>query len=396
MQGSILTLNAGSSSLKFALFASMEVSHAAARGEIGELDAAPHFIARDAAGRLVHERRWGHGETDAFGDCLAELLAFADAHLGGQNLAAIGHRVVHGGSDYINPALVTPDLLAALKRLIPLDPLHLPLNIAPIEAIAASHPGLPQVVCFDTAFHHHMPPVATRFALPRHFEAEGVRRYGFHGLSYEYIADQLKDQAPALASGRIIAAHLGSGASLCAMRDGLSIDTTTGFSPLDGLMMASRCGSLDPGVMLYLMRQGCGYAAIEDLLYHRSGLLGVSGISGDTRTLLASQEPSAKQALELFVYFIVRAIGAMASSLQGLDGLIFTAGIGEHQPEIRAAVCARLGWLGVTLDPAANLVNAAIISAPGSAIDVRVMPTNEEAMIARHTRATILAASVAA
>jgi acetate kinase len=265
--------------------------------------------------------------------------------------------------------------------------LHEPHNLAPIRAILAARPNLPQVACFDTAFHHTMPFVATRFALPREYEAMGIRRYGFHGLSYEYISLRLREIAPALAKGRVIAAHLGNGASLCAMRDGRSQDTTMSFTALDGLMMGTRCGALDPGVILYLEQErGLTARQIEELLYKRSGLLGVSGgISSDMRSLLISDDPRAAEAIELFVFRIIRGIGALTSSLGGLEGIIFTAGIGEHAPEIRARVCAGLGWVGTALDEKANAQDAEVISAAHSRIEVRVIPTDEEAMIARHT-----------
>lgn len=394
MAGSILTLNAGSSSVKFALFHTATGAEAAApqatvRGEIENLDAAPHLLARDAGGVVLAEKRWPAGSVPSFATVLDALLAFTDAHLGRDGLAAVGHRVVHGGADHIAPELITSALLAALEALTPLDPLHMPDNLAPMHAVAAARPALPQVACFDTAFHHTMPPVAARFALPRAISGAGVRRYGFHGLSYEYIAFCLTQQFPALARGRVIAAHLGSGASLCALLDGRSVATTTGFSALDGLVMATRCGSLDPGVILYLGRQGHSFADIEDMLYRRSGLLGVSGISGDVRVLLASDDPHAREAIELFTYRIACEAGALVSALGGLDGLVFTAGIGEHAAPIRAAVCARLAWLGLRLDSAANATGAACISTPDSKVQVRVIATDEEAMIARHTQTTI-------
>jgi acetate kinase len=388
--GSILTVNAGSSSLKFALFAAAAEPAAKVRGEIEDLDGgARRLIARDAAGAVLAERRWAAGDGQPFAVALHALLEFTDAHLGSDGLAGVGHRIVHGGADHISPERVTPALLTTLEALTPLDPLHMPDNLAPIRAIADARPWLAQAVCFDTAFHHTLPPVASRFALPREVSAAGVRRYGFHGLSYEYIACALKARAPRLAAGRVIVAHLGAGASLCALRGGVSIATTTGFSALDGLVMATRCGSLDPGVLLYLGRQGRSLADIEDMLYRRSGLLGVSGVSGDVRVLLASDDPHAREALDLFTYHIALEAGAMASALHGLDGLVFTAGIGEHASAIRAAVCARLAWLGIDLDNAANAAGANRISTLGSKIEVRVMATDEEAMIARHTLAVL-------
>jgi acetate kinase len=390
MTGSILTINGGSSSLKFALFDNNAELTATVRGEIEDLDAAPHLLARDASGAVLAERCWPAGsDAHPFAVALDALLSFADAHLGRDGLAAVGHRVVHGGADHIAPEIITPALVTLLETLTPLDPLHMPDNLAPMRAVTAARPQLAQVACFDTAFHHTMPPVAARFALPRALEGKGVRRYGFHGLSYEYISSCLKKQSPTLARGRVIAAHLGSGASLCALNDGSSIATTTGFSALDGLVMATRCGSLDPGVILYLGRQGYSFTDVEDLLYRRSGLLGVSGISGDVRVLLASDDPHAHDAIELFTYRVALEAGAMISALGGLDGLVFTAGIGEHAPAIRAAVCGRLSWLGLRIDDAANAASAARISTPDSKVEVCVIATNEELMIARHTQATI-------
>ncbi len=385
----ILTVNAGSSSLKFALFGAGGAGPATARGEISELTAAPRLVARDPAQAILVDRQWPACLADPFATVLDALLAFAESHLGEQGLAAVGHRIVHGGADHVAPALVTAALLADLEALTPLDPLHMPHSLAPVHAVAASRPSLPQVACFDTAFHHTLPAVARRVALPRALELEGVRRYGFHGLSYEFIARQIARQSPNLAGGRIIVAHLGSGASLCALQAGKSIATTMGFSALDGLVMATRCGSLDPGVILYLLRKGHGPDDIEDMLYRRSGLLGVSGISDDIRVLLASDDPRAGEAIELFTYRIATEAGGLASALGGLDGLVFTAGIGEHSAAIRSAVCNRLAWLGVGLDPAANAGQLGRISAPGSSVEAWVIPTDEEAMIAHHTQSLL-------
>jgi acetate kinase len=343
------------------------------------------MIAHDAGGKVLVERRIAGG----FDPALHALLDFADAHLGRDGLAAVGHRVVHGGADHIAPEVITPALLTALQALTPLDPLHMPDNLAPMRAVAAARPGLRQVACFDTAFHHTMPPVATRLALPRAISGAGVRRYGFHGLSYEYIAGHLERDSPTLARGCVIVAHLGSGASLCALKGGVSVETTTGFSALDGLVMATRCGLLDPGVILYLGRQGHSFADIEDMLYRRSGLLGVSGISGDVRVLLASDDPHAREALDLFTYRIATEAGALISAMGGLDGLVFTAGIGERAPAIRSAVCKRLAWFGLRLDEAANATGADRISTRDSSVEVRVIATNEEAMIAHHTQSAI-------
>jgi acetate kinase len=388
----ILTVNAGSSSIKFSLF---EVDSAnrltrVADRQVDGIGSAPHYTVHDTPGLLLAET--GRRDTGpAFASIIATVIDWAETHLGANTLIAVGHRVVHGGPDHDRPARVTHDLLTELDRLTPLAPLHEPINVAPIRAIADARPELPQVACFDTAFHHTIPAVATRFALPREYEEAGVRRYGFHGLSYEYIALRLRSIAPDLAEGRVIVAHLGNGASLCAMRHGRSVDTTMGLTPLDGLVMGTRCGSLDPGVILYLEQErGLTAKQVEDLLYRRSGLLGVSGgIASDMRLLLASGEPHAKEAIDLFVFRVVREIGALTSSLGGLDGLVFTAGIGEHTPRIREMVCAKLDWLRIQIDSDANARNTATISAPSSGVAVWVIPTDEQAMIAQHTLDTL-------
>jgi acetate kinase len=385
MPDAVLALNAGSSSVKFALF---EIGGAGAltrvaHGQIEAIGSAPRFHAEDAAGEVLADEAWQAGTQESL---LSSLLGFVDGHLGADRLRAAGHRVVHGGTDFTRPAMVNEVVLGALEALAPLAPLHQPHNLAPIRAIAAARPGLPQVACFDTAFHHTMPTLATRFALPPEYEAKGVRRYGFHGLSYEFIARRLARLAPRLLAGRVIVAHLGNGASLCAMRGGRSVDTTMGFTALDGLVMGTRCGAIDPGVVLHLIaRLGMRAQAVEDLLYNRSGLLGVSGISNDMRALLGSDARRAREAVALFVFRLAREAGALAGTLGGLDGLVFTAGIGEHAPAIRQMACERLGWLGVRLDAAANARGEAVVSAPDSQVEVRVIPTNEEEMIARHT-----------
>ncbi|MEO8747357.1 MAG: acetate/propionate family kinase [Rhodanobacter sp.] len=390
MAEAILSLNAGSSSIKFALFEIKDSGQltASSRGEVDAIASAPRFSARDARGVVLLDENWAR---QAFDGLMGKVITWIEARLGSDRLIAVGHRVVHGGADHERPERVTAELLTELDRLVPLAPLHEPHNLAPIRAIAAARPKLPQVVCFDTAFHHSMPTVATRFALPREYDDAGIRRYGFHGISYEFIAARLREIAPALAQGRVLAAHLGNGASLCAMLDGRSIDTTMGFSALDGLVMGTPCGNLDPGVILYLQQErGLTTTQVEDLLYRRSGLLGVSGgIASDMRTLLASDDKHAKEAIELFVFRIAREIGALTSSLGGLDGIVFTAGIGEHAPAIRAQVCRRLAWLGVQLDAEANTANAALISTAQSHVEVRMIPTDEEALIARHTLAVI-------
>lgn len=391
MPQAVLTLNAGSSSIKFALYhvdadGPLQLLSRGQIEDIAAAGAAPHFRAQAPDGSLLAEHRWPPGATLDHEALLTPLLAWITAHLGQETLGAVGHRIVHGGASYDRPVRFDAAVMADLEKLVPLAPLHQPHNLAAVRAIARLRPDLPQVACFDTVFHHGMPATATRLALPRRYADEGVRRYGFHGLSYEYIAGRLREQAPTLAAGRVIAAHLGNGASLCAMRDGRSVDTTMGFTALDGLVMGTRCGTLDPGAVLYLQQaHGLSAATVEHMLYHDSGLLGVSGISNDMRTLLASDDARAKEAIDLFVFRIAREIGALASSLGGLDGLVFAAGIGEHAAPVRAAVCAALAWLGVECDEAANARHASVISTPNSRVQVRIVATDEEAMIAAHT-----------
>ncbi len=386
MTGAVLTLNAGSSSLKLALY---EIGEAGALthladGAVTGIGEAPRFTAHGPDGALLVDRAWPADGNAPHEPYLQGVLSFADEHLGADVLACVGHRVVHGGAAHAGPALVTPALLEALDALSALAPLHQAHNIAPIRALLKLRPDLPQVACFDTAFHHTLPAVATRVALPGDIAALGVRRYGFHGLSYTHVAHTLRTLSPRVAAGRVIAAHLGAGASLCAMRNGRSVETTMGFTALDGLMMATRCGSIDPGVLLYLLQQqNIPAHRLEDMLYHRSGLLGVSGISGDMRTLHASNAPLARDAIELFAYRIVREFGGLAAVLGGLDGLVFTGGIGEHDASLRAQVCTAFGWLGVALDEAANRAGHGRISAGGSAVEVWVIPADEEQVIAR-------------
>ena len=382
MPDAILSLNAGSSSLKFALFDAAGLTRLVA-GEIETIDSATRFRAQDAAGNVLADEQ-GQG---SYQDTVNALLTWLDRHLGTSKLMAAGHRVVHGGRDHCAPEAVTPALIAALEQLAPLAPLHQLHDLAPVRAIAAARPQLPQIVCFDTAFHKNIPPVAARFALPREYEADGIRRYGFHGLSYEYIAGKLAELAPDIANKKVIMAHLGNGASLCAMEHGRSVDTSMGMTPLDGLVMGTRCGAIDPGVILYLLReQGMTAGSVEDLLYRRSGLLGVSGVSSDMRTLQETTDPRAAEAIDLFVFRIVREIAALAATLQGLDALVFTAGIGEHAPEIRRRICEKMAWLGLKLDADANRKAASRITVPDSAISAYVIPTDEEWVIARHMR----------
>ena len=392
MAGDILTLNSGSSSLKFSLWQAgtdMELRELF-RGEIEKIGIAPHLSAREPGGRTVIDNRFEHGGAKlSHEDLLRELFAWLSQHRPG-GFKAIGHRIVHGGAMFTAPVRIDDCVMESLTKLEPLAPLHQPHNLSGIRACAKLQPGVAQIACFDTAFHRTMDPVARRLGLPRVYEEEGVQRYGFHGISYEFIAEQLRAIDPDLSRGRVVVAHLGNGASLCAMRDGRSVDTTMGFTALDGLLMGTRPGTLDPGAVTYLMREHAMSAdEIEDVLYHRSGLLGISGISSDMRTLLASDDSRAREALELFVFRAAREIGALAASLDGLDGLVFTAGIGEHASEIRSRVCARCAWLGVVLDEHANRAGQMRITAEASSVQVYVLPTDEEKMIAVHTVSTL-------
>ncbi|MGE4410672.1 MAG: acetate/propionate family kinase [Sphingomonadales bacterium] len=391
MTRAVVSLNSGSSSIKFALFRLDEAGtpiHAAG-GKIEGIGTAPRIVARADDGSIAWEQQWP--DTGMTHEALLhELFDWAVGHLGDNKVVAIGHRVVHGGMTFAKPVRIDDALMEALEALCPLAPLHQPHNLAAIRAIAKLAPHLPQVACFDTAFHHDMPIVAARMALPRAMAERGYRRYGFHGLSYEYIARHLRMVDPNLAKGRVITAHLGNGASMCAMHDCRSIDSTMGFTALDGLMMGTRTGSLDPGVVVHLVEQeGMTGPEIEKLLYRQSGLLGVSGISSDMRELHASDDPHAKEAIELFAWRAARHAAALMTGLRGLDGLVFTAGIGENDPIIRAMICERLEWTGITLDPEANARNAPVISTADSRITVRVIPTDEEQMIALHSIATL-------
>jgi acetate kinase len=388
MQGPIIVVNAGSSSIKFSGYAAMDAQEPALllKGQIEGIGTRPHLVARNAHCGIITEKSWPRGDKSDHEALLGYLIDWMQTHLGGERPIAVGHRVLHGGTRFAEATFVDAAVLDHLQSLCPLAPLHQPHNLAAIRAIAVVAPSLPQVACFDTAFHHDEPEIAQRFGLPRELHDSGIRRYGFHGLSYDYIASTLYDRDPRLAHGRVVVAHLGSGASLCAMRDGKSIDTTMGFTALDGLPMGTRCGALDPGVILYLLRERkVSIDGIERLLYHQSGLLGVSGISNDMRELLASRDPRAEQAVDLFVYRIARELGALVAVLGGIDGLVFTAGIGEHAPEIRRRVCERASWLGVVLDPAANERGTERISAESSRVSIWAIPTDEERTIARQT-----------
>ena len=387
MSDAILVLNAGSSSIKFSLF--LESGNALELflgGQIEGLYTAPKFKAKNADGGSVGEKQWASGEALGHDGALGYLSDFLRQQLGEHPVAAVGHRVVHGGVDYAAPVRLTAEIVNDLEKFIPLAPLHQPHNLTPIRLLLANRPELPQVACFDTAFHHAQPAVAQAFALPPEITERGVRRYGFHGLSYEYIASVLAEYDPRAAQGRTVVLHLGNGASMCAVKAGKSMASTMGFTAMDGLPMGTRCGNLDPGVVLYLMDElKMDTRAIEKLLYQKSGLLGVSGLSSDMRTLLDSTEPQAKFAVELFVYRIARELGSLAAAIGGLDALVFTAGIGEHAAPIRERVCRAAGWLGVELDPVANVAGGPCISTAGSRTQAWVIPTNEELMIARHT-----------
>ena len=386
MTDTVLTLNAGSSSIKLGLFelSPNEAPRQIAHGTV-ERGNDTKFSARDASGHSLVEQKWPKGKPPDDPELFSELLAWVRTQLGADTLAAVGHRVVHGGRRLIAPVRITQAVLDELDQLVALAPLHQPHSLGAIRAVQAASPDLAQIACFDTAFHRGHANVIKNFALPRDLTAQGIERYGFHGLSYEYISSVLPQTAPALAQGRVVVAHLGNGASLCALLGGRSVDTTMGFSALDGLVMGTRCGSLDPGVILYLQQTlGMSPHAIEDLLYKKSGLLGISEVSADMRVLLDSADPRAAEAIELFAFRIARETCAMLASLGGLDGIVFTAGIGEHAPEIRGRVCEALAWLGIELDHGKNAASAPRISTASSRVAVWVIPTDEEAMIARH------------
>src|SRR4051812_6694132 len=385
-QSVLLVLNAGSSSLKFSVYGASGPHpwQPEARGQVEGIGSRPRFSATDAGGRTTN---WplGPAVTDA-GAALTALASWLRESFTGARVVGVGHRVVHGGPRHAAPAVVTPKLLEELRTLVPLAPIHQPHNLAAIDAVAERLPGVPQVACFDTAFHRGHQAVADLVPLPSKIRRTGVRRYGFHGLSYEYVASVLPQVAPEIANHRVIVAHLGSGASLCALERGKSIDSSFGFTALDGLCMGTRPGAIDPGVVLYLF-QGLELSAkeVEAVLYRKSGLLGVSGISNDMRVLLGSAESGARLAVDYFVYQAMKQIGALAAVLGGIDALVFTAGIGENSPEIRERICKSSAWLGNQLDREANTRNASRITTAGSRVSAWVVPTNEELMIARHT-----------
>lgn len=389
--GTVAVFNAGSSSIRFAVFAGGAaggIPQPLWRGRAERVGRRARFAVADGAGRpVVDETTEDGGREFDHGGALDRILGWLDTAGGpaGLDLAAAGHRVVHGGRRFAGPVLVTPEVLGRLDELSPLAPLHQPHNLAAIRALAAARPGLPQAACFDTAFHLGQPPLARLLALPAELRARGLERYGFHGLSYEHIAAQLPERLGKAAAGRVIVAHLGNGASLCALLEGRSVATTMGFSTLDGLAMGTRPGGLDPGVLLHLLREGMAPADLEDLLYHRCGLLGISGVSHDMRELLESADPRAGQAVDYFVYRVAREIGSLAAALGGLDALVFTAGIGEHSPAIRERVCAACRWLGLEVQDAANARGGPMISTEASRVAAWVIPTDEELTIARAT-----------
>ncbi|MDA9398684.1 acetate/propionate family kinase [Bradyrhizobium sp. CCBAU 45389] len=388
----VLVLNSGSSSIKFGLFdiAAAE-SVLLCKGQLDEHEAKPRLAVKSAAGEDLFETRRDAADADG-GHLFTDVLAFIEDRFGQGCLRAVGHRIVHGGPDHSGPVALTDEVTAKLEALTPLAPLHQPRCLAPVRTISAIRPALPQIACFDTAFHHGLAPPASRFAIPGRFEARGVRRYGFHGLSFEYVARRLAEIAPELAAKRTVIAHLGNGASLCALRDGSSVDTTMGLTPLDGLVMGTRCGTIDPGVLLYLQQhEKMSVEDVQHLLYHQSGLLGVSGLSADMRTLLARRESAAREAVDLFTFRAAQAIAMMATTLDGFDCLVFTGGIGEHAGEIRGAIGERLAWLGVRIDAAANDEARERIGGSDSAIEVLVIPTNEELTIARHCASVLRA-----
>jgi acetate kinase len=387
MPDALLVLNAGSSSLKFSVFRDDDSPALLLRGQIEGLSTEPRFAARDASNQVVAEQKWPDGTKLGYHEAIEFLFGWMrKGTLAEHRLRAAGHRIVHGGMRFTGPVLVDAEVLAGLEALVPLAPLHQPHNIAAIRATAQHAPELPQVACFDTSFHRTQPVLAQTFGLPYSFFDEGIRRYGFHGLSYEYIASILAHYDAKAAAGRTVVAHLGNGASLCALQNGQSAATTMGFTAIDGLIMGTRCGALDPGVMLYLMDQKrMSVPELEQLLYNQSGLLGLSGISSDMRTLLASDDPRAAAAIDLFVYRIGRELGSLAAVLGGIDALVFTGGIGEHAAPIRKRVCRDADWLGLVLEEGANEAGRARITRTESVVSAWVIPTDEELMIARHT-----------
>jgi acetate kinase len=393
MRDAILVLNAGSSSIKFSLFAEAGADLALqCRGQIEGLFTAPRFTARDAKGATVAEKSWGEGHRLGHDGAIAHLREFLRGELAEFRLAGIGHRVVHGGLEFTGPARMNTAVLCALEKFVPLAPLHQPHNLAPIRMLLGTLPEVAQVACFDTSFHRTNPDLAQRFAIPAELHDAGVRRYGFHGLSYEYIASVLREHDAQAAAGKTVVLHLGNGSSMCALEGGKSVASTMGFTAVDGLPMGTRCGAIDPGVLLYLMdERGMDARAIEKLIYQQSGLLGVSGLSSDMRSLLESDAPRARLAVDLYLYRIRREMGSLVAALGGLDAIVFTAGIGENSAAIRARVLEDAAWLGVEADSRANAQGGPRISATRSRVSAWAIPTNEELMIARHTRRLLTA-----
>jgi len=389
MSRQIGVINAGSSSIKFAIFNEGADQSLMFRGQMEKIGVGPSLTVEGPDGEKLIENEWGAKEVDhksATRIILQSLIGL----LGGEAIEGIGHRVVHGGTEFTAPIAATKQVLASLRSLCPLAPLHQPHNLTPIESIMAEAPHIPQVACFDTAFHQTQEQLAHSFALPRELTDAGVRRYGFHGLSYEYVSGKLREVSPDHADGRIVVAHLGNGASLCAIHHGKSVATTMGFTAVEGLMMGTRCGSIDPGVLIYLMdERKMNSRALEDLIYKKSGLLGVSGISSDMRTLRQSDDPRAREAIDLFIYRIVREIGSLAAALGGLDGIVFTGGIGQRDTKTRTEVIAGCAWLGAAIDEQLNAKGQGRIDAPSSLIPIWVLPTDEERVIARHTAALL-------
>jgi acetate kinase len=391
MPDAILVLNAGSSSLKFSIFA-VDANHALTKiiaGQAEQLTTRPYFYIKANSGNRLFEQYYPSEAAlkDARGWSLLTLLNWLEQHLSNYTLVAVGHRVLHGGEKFTSPTRINVDVIEELQKLIPLGPLHQPHNIDPMRLLLKQQPQLMQVACFDTAFHTSMPFVAHSYALPPDIAPVALKRYGFHGLSYEYIAQKLPEHiGEQAAQEKIIIAHLGYGASLCALSNLKSIATTMGFTALEGVPMGTRCGSIDPGILLYLMaEQNLSFEELTELLYHRSGLLGVSGISSDVRTLLQDNSVRAKQALELFSYRVQREIGSLTAALGGLDTLVFTGGIGENAYSIRADICKQASWLGIKVNEQANRNNQLKISSDNSKVSVLVIPTNEELIIAQHT-----------
>src|SRR6202140_4451690 len=388
MSKTMLALNAGSSSIKFGLFgvAGAEPTYLFT-GEVADIGDKPHLTVKDMHGKLVLDRNWPEPRKQE--DILDDILGWTDQNAGSGGLAAIGHRIVHGGSQFATPVRLTHETIDELARLTPMAPLHQEACLAPARTLLSLRPDVMQVGCFDTAFHAALEPPVSRFAIPRSYEEGGIRRYGFHGLSYEFIAGRLREISPALPAKRTVVAHLGSGASLCAMRDGRSVDTTMGFSAVDGVMGVACCGAIDPGILIYLQRErGLSVQELEQMLYHKSGLLGVSGISSDMRRLLSSSDPRAAEAIDLFAFEVAKAVCAMALTLQGLECLVFTGGIGEHAAKVRALVCDRLRWLGVELDARAN-DDGGLISLDFGSVEIRGIPTREESTIPKHVLAMV-------